>query len=321
MIERKPIRFVPYLKSVIWGGDKICRYKGIEQPEPSIGESWEISAVPGHESVVAQGEYSGRKITDLIAQFGDELLGKSVTARYSSKFPLLIKLIDARDNLSVQVHPGDKLARLRHGGMGKSELWYVIETENGSKIYSGLKMAMTPEEYVNKVTDGTFADAVAEHKSQPGDVFFLPAGRVHAIGAGNFLAEIQESSDVTYRIYDYGRRDAQGNLRELHTDLAKDAIDFKVYPEYKNPPISDDAEYREIGHCEHFTTARIAVDGKMDLNLEFDSFSVMMCVEGSVTLRFDSGEETIEQGTTVLLPAVMTHIRLDGKGTLLLTHS
>ncbi len=217
---------MPYFKSVIWGGERICKYKGVEQTEEKIGESWEISAVPGHESVVAEGPYKGMRITELIDCFGAELLGSKVMERYDGKFPLLVKLIDANDNLSVQVHPDDELAKKRHDSLGKTEMWYIIDADKGAKIYSGLNREMTPEEYVARVADNTIEETLAVHDSHPGDIFFLPAGRVHAIGAGNLLAEIQESSDITYRIYDYERRDAQGNARELHTELAKDAIEY-----------------------------------------------------------------------------------------------
>ena len=211
MIERVPIRFAPYLKSVIWGGDKICSYKGIVQHEPRIGESWEISSVPGHESIVCEGKYEGRSIVDLIDEFGPELLGEKVFSKFHGKFPLLIKFIDAADNLSVQVHPDDELALKRHNSLGKTEMWYIVDSEPKAKIYAGLNKLISPEEYVRLVEDGEFESALATHDSHTGDVFFLPAGRVHAIGAGNLLAEIQESSDITYRIFDYNRRDASGN--------------------------------------------------------------------------------------------------------------
>ena len=181
MIKKEPIRFAPYLKSVIWGGEKICRYKRIDQAEEKIGESWEISEVEGHESVVSEGPYKGMLITELIENFGSELVGKDVMDRYEGRFPLLVKLIDANDNLSVQVHPDDELAMARHGSLGKSEMWYIIEAEQGAKIYSGLNRTLTPEEYVGKVKEDSIEDLLAVHDSSPGDVFFLPAGRVHSI--------------------------------------------------------------------------------------------------------------------------------------------
>lgn len=317
MIEKAPIVFVPYLKSVIWGGDKICTYKRIEQTEPNIGESWEISAVPGHESVVAEGPYKDLKLTSLIDTFGDELLGEDVMRRYGGKFPLLIKIIDANDNLSVQVHPDDELAKARHNSLGKTEMWYIIDAEKNSKIYSGLKKEITPSEYLSHVVDGTFDSLLAIHESNPGDVFFLPAGRVHAIGAGNLLAEIQESSDITYRIYDYNRRDAHGNLRELHTMLAKDAIDYAFHEDYKSAPVAPDAKCAAIVKCPHFDVYRILIDGEMSLKFNRGSFTVIMCIEGKASLNYPYGSMTIHQGQTVLCPAVLNELTVSGHATLL----
>lgn len=317
MIKKAPIIFAPYLKTVVWGGDKICSYKGIPQTEPRVGESWEISAVPGHESVVVEGTYKGKNLTVLVEEFGESLLGRNVVEKYGRQFPLLIKFIDANDNLSVQVHPDDELARKRHGSLGKSEMWYIISAENGAKIYSGLAREMTPEEYVLRVKEGTFAETVAVHESKAGDVFYLPAGRVHAIGGGNLLAEIQESSDITYRIYDYDRSDANGNPRELHTEQAKDAIDYKVYDNYKSPRPSEDEEVATLVNCEHFHTNRIKIDGKREFHLDGSSFVVLICIEGSVRLTCPEGEVTMAAGQTVLLPAAVNHVELSGKATLL----
>lgn len=321
MIKKEPIRFAPYLKSVIWGGEKICRYKGISQTEPNIGESWEISEVQGHESIVSEGSYKGMLITELIEKFGSELVGKNVMARYGGKFPLLVKLIDAKDNLSVQVHPDDALAMARHGSRGKSEMWYIIEAENNAKIYSGLNRQMTPEEYVKRVLDNTIEETLAIHDSHPGDVYFLPAGRVHSIGAGNLLAEIQESSDITYRIYDYARRDADGNTRELHTDLAKDAIDYTYYKDYRSATPDHAKDDVKIAECDHFTVYRLIIDGKKQFAYDDSSFTVLMCLEGEVKIKYDNGDMTLNRGETVLLPAVMNSFALDGQATLLAARS
>ncbi len=321
MIKKEGIRFLPYFKSVIWGGERICKYKGVEQTEEKIGESWEISAVPGHESVVAEGPYKGMRITELIDCFGAELLGSKVMERYDGKFPLLVKLIDANDNLSVQVHPDDELAKKRHDSLGKTEMWYIIDADKGAKIYSGLNREMTPEEYVARVADNTIEETLAVHDSHPGDIFFLPAGRVHAIGAGNLLAEIQESSDITYRIYDYDRRDAQGNARELHTELAKDAIDYTYYEDYRSeepdPCISD----VEIAKCDHFTVNRVLLAGEMEMEFDETSFTVVMCLEGEAELKYEDRGMVLKAGETVLLPAVMTAWKLIGNGVLLLCRS
>lgn len=319
MIKKAPLRFHPYLKSVIWGGEKICSYKSIPQAEPNIGESWEISAIPGHESVVAEGDYAGRNLPELIAGFGHELLGEGVSRLYNGSFPLLVKFIDANDNLSVQVHPDDTLARRRHGCFGKSEMWYIIRTDEGAKIYSGLKRSITPDEYVRLVADDEFQTVIAVHDSAPGDVFYLPAGRVHAIGAGNMLVEIQQSSDITYRIYDYGRRDAAGNTRELHTELAKDAIDYGVYDDYKAPRAADDESDCEIVRCSHFVTRRLRLHGDASLRLKEDSFSILVCVEGKAEVSCPEGSCRMGAGQTVLIPAAAGRVTLSGDALMLLS--
>lgn len=319
MIAGIPIRFKPYLKPVLWGGEKICNYKGISQPEPNIGESWEISAVPGHESVVDGGIYDGLTITDLIETFGASLLGDAVYARYGGTFPLLIKIIDAGDNLSVQVHPDDDLAMKRHGCLGKTEMWYIIDAEENAKIYAGLRLELTPEEYERRVAENRIMEALAVHDAFPGDVFFLPAGRVHAIGAGNLLAEIQETSDITYRIYDYDRRDKDGHRRELHTGMAKDAIDYHVYDSYKNPPTPANEKYSRIASCEHFTTHRLLLNGGATLPLDRKSFTVLMCVEGGAALNSGEKDIIVSAGQTVLLPATAGGISLKGKGVFLVS--
>lgn len=321
MIKKAPISFHPYLKSVIWGGTRICQYKGIEQPDNQVGESWEVSEVPGYESVVSSGSYEGMTLHELIDRFGDELLGFSVFKRYEGKFPLLIKFIDANDDISVQVHPGDKLAAERHDSMGKTELWYIIKSESGARIYSGLREHLTPEEYVRRVADKTFSRALAEHESFPGDVFYLPAGRVHAIGAGNLLAEIQQSSDITYRIYDYDRLDNDGKPRELHTELAKEAIDYRIYDNYKNEAIPEESDYCEIAGCDHFTAHRIKLDGEKEFCFDSSSFTILICIEGNAVIKCREGKMTLRQGNTVLIPAAATSFTLTGKATLLLTRS
>lgn len=321
MIELAPITFKPYLKSVIWGGNKICSYKGMGHSLRSIGESWEISEVPGHESIVESGPYKEMSLSELIERYPTDLLGPKVIDRYGVKFPLLVKFIDAADNLSVQVHPDDKLAKCRHNSLGKTEMWYIINCDEDAKIYAGLNTPMTPDGYARRVADGTFADTLAVHDSDPGDVFFLPAGRVHAIGAGNLLAEIQESSDVTYRIHDYNRRDANGNCRELHTELAKDAIDFAVYPEYKSPRPSGTDKKRQLVDCEHFSVSQLNLDGEDEIRLCHDSFTILMCVGGAVRLSYPAGDMILTQGHTCLIPAVLPSLSLTGSATLLLIHN
>ena len=321
MIEKAPIRFVPYLKKVIWGGEKICKYKSIEQPDDKIGESWEISAVQGFESVVAEGSYKGMRISELIGRFGAELLGEEVFDRYDGRFPLLVKYIDANDNLSVQVHPDDELARKRHGSLGKTEVWYILDVEEDSKIYSGFNRELTPEEFVRMVEDNSIEKVLAVYDSHPGDVFFLPAGRVHSIGAGNLLVEVQESSDITYRIYDYDRRDAEGNLRELHTEHAKDAIDYTFHRDYGSARTDPDLDHAVVAECEHFKIARLLLDGEKKLAYDAGSFTVLMCLDGECSVEYEGDAMPLKAGDTVLMPAMLTSFTLKGRATLLTARS
>lgn len=311
------LKFRPYLKSVIWGGDKICSYKGIRQPEPNIGESWEISAVKGHESIVSEGPHSGKSLTELSLEHGADLLGSRVVDRYGPNFPILIKFIDAADNLSVQVHPDDTLALHRHGSLGKTEMWYIIDTDDKAKIYAGLNTEMTPDEYVRRVADGSFAKTIAAHESNPGDVFFLPAGTVHAIGAGNLLAEIQESSDVTYRIYDYDRRDAYGNPRELHTELAKDAIDYRTDSNSRTPCPDRNLKECALVECDHFNVRRLIVDGKREISVGPESFAVLICIEGNANVNRQDAHASLRRGETCLIAAKAGNASVEGNATLL----
>ena len=214
-------KFQPILKSLIWGGDKIAPYKQIETSQQQVGESWELSGVKGNESVVAGGPEAGTPLPELIARHGAGLLGAKNFERFGEEFPLLIKFIDARQDLSIQVHPNDELAWERHQSKGKTEMWYVVAADKGAHLRSGFSKQVTPAEYAASVADNTITDILADYQIHPGDVFFLPAGRVHSIGAGAFIAEIQQTSNITYRIYDFNRRDADGNTRELHTELDK----------------------------------------------------------------------------------------------------
>lgn len=317
MIEKAPISFRPNLKSVIWGGSRLCRYKGLPDTGERIGESWEVSAVPGRESVVAEGAYAGMTLGQLAESFGEELLGRNVIERHGRVFPILVKLIDAADNLSVQVHPDDTLAMRRNGTPGKTEMWYIIDSEPGAHIYSGFKRPITPSEYERRVADNTFPEILANYHARKGDVFFLPAGRVHSIGAGVLLAEIQQSSDITYRIYDYDRRDAAGNPRELHTALAEEAIDFSDASPKSNPTTSGERDMEEIASCGHFTVKRLVIDEPTPLYFDSGSFTVIMCLGGSATLTYAGGRTDLHRGHTLLLPAILDTIELNGNATIL----
>lgn len=311
-----PLKFKPILKSVVWGGEKIAPFKGITTDQRNIGESWEISGVPGNESVVANGPDAGMTLSAMIAKYGADLVGKRNFEQFGTTFPLLVKIIDAAGNLSLQVHPDDELAKQRHNSLGKTEMWYIVDTEPGAKICAGLAKDITPDEYAARVADNTLMEVVANHDSAPGDVFFLPAGRIHAIGAGNLLVEVQETSDVTYRIYDYGRVDAKtGKPRELHVEQAKDAIDYKVYPEYKSTPVFKAEGISELVTCSHFTVYLINVDTTMTFHPTVDCFSAITCIEGSFTISDATGNELeFHQGESVLVPACLKEFTLTGTG-------
>lgn len=300
-----PLTFKPILKKIIWGGSDICPFKGITPVEEGIGESWELSHVEGNYSVVANGELEGKSLDELIHAYGKELLGEKVMEQFGATFPLLIKFIDARDNLSIQVHPDDELAKKRHNSFGKTEMWYVIKAAPGAALYSGFSQQIDAEEYVKRVENNTIMDVLQRYEVSEGDVFFLPAGRVHAIGAGCFIAEIQQTSNITYRIYDYNRKDANGNGRELHTELAKDAIDYTVYPDYRTHYKAHTNATVELANCKYFTTNLLDLDTMMVRNFaELDSFVVYICMAGKASIRDNKGNEIfVHQGQTVLISA------------------
>ena len=300
-----PFTFEPILKKIIWGGSDICPFKGISPVQDGIGESWELSHVEGNYSVVANGELKGQSLDDLIRTYGKQLLGEHVMEQFGTTFPLLIKFIDARDNLSIQVHPDDELAKKRHNSFGKTEMWYVVKATPDAALYSGFSQQIDAEEYVKRVENNTIMDVLQRYNVHEGDVFFLPAGRVHAIGSGCFIAEIQQTSNITYRIYDYNRKDANGKGRELHTELAKDAIDYTLYPDYRTHYKAHTNATVQLADCKYFTTNLIDLDTIMVRDFsQLDSFVVYICMEGRATLRDNKGNEIlVHQGQTVLIPA------------------
>ncbi len=300
-----PLKFKAILKSLVWGGTAIAPYKGIETEQTNIGESWELSGVKGNESVVVNGPLAGKSIAELVQEYKGELVGKHVYENTGDEFPLLIKFIDAHSDLSIQVHPNDELAALRHNGSkGKTEMWYVVAAQEGAHLLAGLSQPITPDEYEARVADGSITEVLARHEVHPGDVFFLPAGRIHAICGGCFIAEIQQTSDITYRLYDYGRLGLDGKPRQLHTELAKDAIDYKVYDNYRTAYTPLKNEEVELVSCRYFTTSvyDLTLPYARDLS-EIDSFVVVMCLEGEGSLQVDGETVAVRQGETVLIPA------------------
>ena len=312
-----PLKFEPILKQTLWGGDKIIPFKHLNETLPNVGESWEVSAVEGSESVVANGADKGYTLPEMVRKYKEELVGEANYARFGNKFPLLIKFIDAKLDLSIQVHPGDELAKKRHNSFGKNEMWYVIAADKGAKLISGFAEEITPKEYKVRVHNGTFAEVLQPCAIEPGDVFYVPAGRVHGIGAGAFVAEIQQTSDITYRIFDYNRKDKDGKSRELHTSQAMDAINFSdvqddfrtEYERVQNEPV-------EMVASPYFTTSVYDMTEEITCDYsELDSFVIFICVEGSCRLTDDNQNEiTLRAGETVLLPAAVQEVTIVPEG-------
>lgn len=311
-----PYTFRPLLKPIVWGGQAIRRFKGMEQTSETIGESWEISHVKGSYSIIEKGPLAGKSIDDLIKCYGDKLLGKHVYERFENRFPLLIKFIDARDNLSVQVHPNDTLAAQRHNSFGKTEMWYVVHADSGAHLFSGFSQQSSPEDYERRIADNSIMEVLSEHEVHDGDVFFLPAGRIHAIGAGCFIAEIQQTSDITYRIYDYNRPGQDGQKRELHTDLAKDAIDYQLQDSYKTAYPHQSNHPIQLVKCPYFKTNLLEITQPISRNLlSEDSFIIYICTKGELSIKDRSGISVqLKQGQTVLVPAKTADIELTPNG-------
>lgn len=308
-------KFKPLLKQTIWGGERIVPFKRLECNMGQVGESWEISGVKGQETVVDGGPYDGLTTNELVATLRDRLLGRNNYLRYGDEFPLLIKFIDAAGDLSVQVHPDDATA-MRHGRKrGKTEMWYVMDSEPSATLMVGLKRSITPDEYKALVANGTICDAISRYNVKEGDCFYIPSGRIHSIGAGCFLTEIQQTSDVTYRIYDFKRKDKDGNFRELHTAEAADAIDYQVQESYRTEYDRVKNEPAELVDCPYFRTALYDLDEPMTLDYsELDSFVILIGVCGEGTLTCDDGTSaTLSAGHTLLLPATTGIVGVSGK--------
>lgn len=318
-----PLKFEPILKQTLWGGDKIIPFKHLNETLANVGESWEVSAVEGNESVVANGPDRGMTLPEMVGKYKADLVGEANYARFGLKFPLLIKFIDAKLDLSIQVHPGDELAKKRHNSFGKNEMWYVIAADEGAKLISGFSEHITPKEYKERVHNGTFAEVLQQCPVAPGDIFYVPAGRVHGIGAGAFVAEIQQTSDITYRIFDYNRRDAEGKLRELHTAQALDAINFEdVEDDFRTHYDHLTNEPEEVVASPYFTTSVYDMTEAISCDYsELDSFVILICTEGSCKLTDDEQNEIeLTAGETVLLPATTqeVHITPNAEGVKLL---
>jgi mannose-6-phosphate isomerase len=311
-----PLQFQPILKDRIWGGTKLKTYLNKPITTEITGESWEISTVENDVSIIANGFFKGKSLNELINEFPEAILGTKVYEQFGKQFPLLFKYLDAREDLSIQVHPNDELAKNRHNSFGKTEMWYVMQADANAKLIVGFKEKSSPEEYLKSLENKTIIDILDTKKVKKGDVFFLATGTVHAIGAGTVIAEIQQTSDITYRIYDFDRVDANGNTRELHVDLALDAINYNVVDAQKNYTKVEN-EANVMVDCPYFTTNFIPLDGVMKFDKNKDSFSVYMCVEGSFELLYKEEKYDYKTGDTVLIPAKMIGFEIIGKASVL----
>lgn len=316
MSELYPLKFEPLLKDKVWGGYALERdFNKNPSGLPNIGESWELSAVEGNLSVVSNGYLAGNNIEELIEVYMGDLTGENVFEKFGNKFPLLFKFIEAGDDLSIQVHPGDEMARVKHGDLGKTEMWYILESEKDSKIYTGFREGVTKEMYEESLKNGSLPELIFVESAEPGDAFFTPAGRIHAIGKGIVLVEIQETSDLTYRISDWNRT-GNGNVkRELHLDLALEAMDFKATGKIKTKINPLPNKTANLVSCEYFTTNILHFNALIHKDYwHLDSFVVYICVDGEFSIRLESGIEKVKKGETVLLPAMIKQVDLDPAG-------
>jgi len=305
-----PLKFSPILKERLWGGDKLDRFLGKKIPTDTTGESWELSAVAGEVSVVSEGELKGVSLQTLIDEHGERLLGRSVIERFGKTFPILIKFIDAKQDLSIQLHPNDTLAKERHNSFGKTEMWYVMDADPNAQLIVGFEADVEKAAYVKSLEQNTLEELLHYETVAEGDTFFINTGKIHAIGAGVLLAEIQQTSDVTYRVFDFNRKDKNGQLRELHTDLALDAIDYTRKDDFKVTYDTKKDNPNVMVDCPYFKTSFLDLTTTMVRNtLDRDAFTIYMCVAGSATVINEYGFATIKKGETVLVPACSNQLR------------
>jgi mannose-6-phosphate isomerase len=310
-----PLKFEPICLDKIWGGNRLKTLLGKNYNLKNCGESWEISGYDDKISVVANGFLKGNDLNELIEIYMGDLVGDKVYEKFGLEFPLLIKFIDAQDDLSIQVHPNDKLSKERHNAFGKTEMWYVVDVEKNGFINSGFNQPVTKEKYLEYIENGKLTDLLKYDESAVGDVYFIPAGRVHAIGKGVMLTEIQQTSDVTYRIFDYNRKDKEGNLRELHTDLAVDAIDFSYLKDYKTKYTIEDNRPVELVSCNYFTTNIFEFSKEIEKDYyQLDSFVIYITLEGEFEIETEEGTEKVCKGETVLIPAEIHLLKLKPVG-------
>ena len=311
-----PLQFEPILKERIWGGTKLKTYLNKPITSDITGESWEISTVENDVSVIANGFLKGKSLNDVINELPKAVLGTKVYEQFGKQFPLLFKYLDAREDLSIQLHPNDALAQKLHNSFGKTEMWYVMQADADAQLIVGFKEESSPEAYLKHIHDKTIVDILDAKKVKQGDVFFLETGTIHAIGAGIVIAEIQQTSDITYRIYDFDRVDANGNHRELHVDLSLEAINYETIEAQKFYSKTENVA-NTVVDCRYFTTNFIPLEGTMTIAKNGTSFTVYMCVDGDFQLTIDNQVYGYKKGDTVLLPAILTHFELSGKASIL----
>ncbi|MBX2842526.1 MAG: class I mannose-6-phosphate isomerase [Flammeovirgaceae bacterium] len=312
MAQLYPLKFKTIFKDKIWGGEKINTILGKDfSPLPNCGETWEISGVNGNVSIVKGGVLEGKTLTELIEEYKGELVGKQIYKKFGNDFPLLVKFIDANEDLSIQVHPDDQLAKERHDSFGKTEMWYIFQADEGTKLISGFNQDVDKETYLKHLNEKSLDEILNKEEITAGDAFFIPAGRVHTIGKGCLLAEIQQTSDITYRIYDFDRTDAEGNKRELHTEEALDAIDYKHYDQYKTDYDKKENEVVEIATCQYFETNYLHFTENTERDYKsFDSFVIYICFDGGFELDFGLGRIKVIKGDVILIPANIKNVKL-----------
>ncbi len=313
-----PIKFTPILKDKIWGGQKLKTLLNKQSDLPNIGESWEISDVEGDTSIVSNGSLKGKSLKHLLEAYKSDLLGNKNYEVFGDKFPLLIKFIDAKEDLSIQLHPNDDLAAKRHNSFGKTEMWYVFQADEDSNLIVGFNQPVTPEKYLEHLENKTLTEILNFDKVKTGDTYFIEVGRVHAIGAGVMVAEIQQTSDITYRVYDWDRVDDEGNERELHNDLAIDAIDFDMPDNFRVTYSKEENQSNEMVSCPYFNTSYLKVNTTLERVNDKDSFFIYMCVDGEAKITANGVSETIKKGETLLLPAAIKSYNITSESATLL---
>ncbi len=312
-----PFKFNPVYKEKIWGGQKIKNHLKMDYGDlPNCGEAWLISGVEGNPTNISNGYLAKNELNELVEVFMGDLVGDKVYEQFGDIFPILVKVIDSNDWLSVQVHPDDVLAAKRNIGYGKTEMWYIMQADENAQLISGFNRKMDQEEYQQHLNHGKIKDILNYEQVKKGDVFYIPAGRVHALGPGCLLAEIQQTSDTTYRIYDWDRPDKDGNMRELHTKDALEAIDYEIKKDYKSPYEKVLNKTSPIIESPHFTTNIISLDQIMGKDYsEIDSFVILLCTEGSFELKWENGTIDVNKAETVLIPNLLKRVQMIPKTT------